>query len=196
MRAPFARSHPRALDLSVKHRTTECELKVARPERRHRLDDLEPAEVRGVTHRRAPVRAPQRGMQYFRVRLDQANGGSAIIAVNYGHQLLGDTVDDDALLQLGPVRKAVLVSNDILRIAQATRTRGNAGIICIGEFRMEAADTVECVAIAITPEIEELARLALRDIEMGSIGQPPRYGGHNLSSYGCPWSARLGRKSG
>ena len=47
---------------------------------------------------------------------------------------------------------------------------------------MAAADTVERVAIAVTPELEELAGLALRDIEMGPIGQPPGYRGHNLPS--------------
>jgi hypothetical protein len=38
---------------------------------------------------------------------------------------------------------------------------------------MSAADTVECVVIADTPESEELAGLPLRDVEMGPIGQPP-----------------------
>ena len=160
----------RALDLPLKHRAIDRVLKVARAKRRHRLDDLEPANVRRMAHRRAPVAAPQRDMQYFRMRLDEPNGGSAIVGANRGHQLLGDAVRGDALLQLGPMREAVLASDDVLRVAQATRARGNARVIRIGEFGMAAADTVERVAIAVAPEIEELAGLALRDIEMGPIG--------------------------
>jgi hypothetical protein len=52
----------RALDFSLKQRATERVLKVARAKGRHRLDDLEPANVRRVAHRRAPVAAPQRDM--------------------------------------------------------------------------------------------------------------------------------------
>ncbi len=109
-------------------------------------------------------------MQYFRVRLDKPNGGSAIVSADRGHQLLGDAVRGAAHLQLGPMREAILASDDVLRIAQAKRACGNARVIRIGEFGMAATDTVERVAIAVTPEIEERAGLALRDIEVGPIG--------------------------
>jgi hypothetical protein len=109
-------------------------------------------------------------MEYFRMRLDKPNGGSTIVGANRGYQLFGDAVRSDSLLQLGPMREAVLASDDVLRVAQATRARGNARVIRIGEFGMAAANTGERVAIAVTPEIEQLASLALRDIEMGPIG--------------------------
>ena len=163
----------RALDLSLQQRAIERVLKVARAERRHRLDDLESAEVRRVAHRRAPVAAPQRNVQHFRVRLDEPNGGLAIVGANRGHQLLDDAVRGAALLQLGPMREAVLTRDHELRVAQAKRAFGNARVIRIGELGMPAADAVQRVAIAVTPEIEQLARLALRNIEMGPIGQLP-----------------------
>jgi hypothetical protein len=71
------------------------------------------------------------------------------------------------------MREPVLASDYVLRVAQAKWARGNARVIRIGEFGMSAADTVECVVIADTPESEELAGLPLRDVEMGPIGQPP-----------------------
>jgi hypothetical protein len=109
-------------------------------------------------------------MQLFRVRLDEPNGDSGIVGANRGDQLLDDAVGGATLLQLRPMREAVFASDDELRVAQAKWAGGNAGIIHTGELGMSAADAIERVAIAVTPEIEELARLALRDIEMGPIG--------------------------
>jgi hypothetical protein len=49
-----------------------------------------------------------------------------------------------------------------------------------------AADAIERVAIAVAPEVEELARFALRNVEMRPLGQTAGYGSHNLSSFKCP----------
>jgi hypothetical protein len=81
-------------------------------------------------------------MQYFRVRLNKPNRGSAIVGANRGYQLLGDAVRGAALLQLGPMREAIFASDDVLRVAQPKWARGNARVICSGEFGMAATDTV------------------------------------------------------
>ena len=103
------------------------------------------------------------------MRLDEPNGGGVIIGANRGSQLLSDSVGSDTLLQLSPMRKTVLASNHILSVAQVKRACGNASIVRIGKPRMAAADTVERVGMAVTPQVEELAGFAPRNIKVRTI---------------------------
>jgi hypothetical protein len=93
--------------------------------------------------------------------------------------------------------ETVLARNDELRVAQAERTGGDPGVVLVFELGMLPADAIERVALAATPCVEQFARQALRNVEMRTLGQAPRYGGHNLSSCeGALGPHASGRKSG
>jgi hypothetical protein len=128
--------------------------------------------------------------------LNEPDGGGEVIVANGIRQRPGDVVDFDPLLELRPMRQPVFACDDELCVAQAKRAGRDLRVVGFLEPGMTAPDSVERATVGATPEIEELARLTLRNVEMGTIGQLPGYGAHNLSSRVCPWSARLGRESG
>ena len=70
-------------------------------------------------------------------------------------------------------------------------------IVRVLELRMLPADTTERFTLATAPRGEQLARQALRNVEMRPWGQAPRYGGHNQTSCeGALGPHASGRKSG
>jgi len=98
--------------------------------------------------------------------------GLAIIGANRMLQFVRRSTRGDPMLERGPIRKAVFARNDELCVAQAKRRRRYRRVNLCGEFRMPVADPFQCVALALAPLVEELARLALRNIEMGPRRQP------------------------
>ena len=121
-------------------------------------------------------------MQQLRFLADDLGGGGAIVGADRDRQRLRERVRADALLELRPMLETVLARDDELRIAQAERARGDGSIVRVLELRMPPPDAVERVALAATPRVDKLTRLALRNVEMRTWGQAPGYGGHNLSS--------------
>ena len=116
----------RAFDPSLKQRAIEGVLEIPSAQQRHGLDDFQPAEVGRVAHRRSPVSADQRDMQQLRARLNQPHCAVAIIGADCSDQCLGQRVCVDALLQLGPVREAILASDHELSIAKTKGTSGQS----------------------------------------------------------------------
>lgn len=135
-----------------------------------------------MAHRRPPVAADERDVQQLRLLPDDLGSGGAIVGADRRCQCLRERVRADALLELGPMPEAVLARDDELRIAQTEWAGGYRGVIRMLELRMLPADAIERVALAATPRGEQLARLALRNIEMRALRQAPGYCGHNLSS--------------
>jgi hypothetical protein len=69
--------------------------------------------------------------------------------------------------------KPILACDDELAVTEAKRCGGNHRIVRGSIFRMPAADTLERIAFALPPLVEELARLAFGNVEMGPLRQTP-----------------------
>ena len=86
----------------------------------------------------------------------------------------------NSLLQLCPLGQLVFASNDQC-IAQSEGCRFDSPIILGDESRMPTANTVECFRIRRAPLVQQFARLAFWDIEMGLPRQRSRDCRYNLS---------------
>ena len=78
----------RALDPPLKQGAVEGVLEISRAQRRHGLDDFQPAEVGRVAHRRSPVSADDGEMQQFGAHLNRPYSGVPIIRADCRFQCL------------------------------------------------------------------------------------------------------------
>ena len=98
--------------------------------------------------------------------------GIAIIGANRMLQFVRRSTRGDPMLERGPIRKTVFARNDELRVAQSKGRRRNGGIIRCVEFWMSPANPVERIGLSGAPLIQQVARLAFGNIEMGPLRQP------------------------
>ena len=169
--APCSCNH-RAHAICLQYGAVEGVLKIPRAECSDNLNNFESAEIGGVAHRRSPVAAPHWKMQQLGFSPQNFHDGIAIIGANRMLQFVRRSTRGDPMLERGPIRKTVFARDDELRVAQSKGRRRNVGIIRCVEFWMSPTNPVERIGLGGAPLLQQVARLAFGNIEMGPLRQP------------------------
>jgi hypothetical protein len=107
----------------------------------------------------------------MRLGLDDPPRGLAIVGPIASASCAGLRVRLDPLLELRPAREPVLARDHELGVAQAKRRSRDRRVVSLAKSRMPVTDALQRIGVPSPPRVEELARLALRNIEMRPLGQ-------------------------
>jgi hypothetical protein len=102
----------RTFNLTLQERTIECMLMVASSELGDCLDDFESSQICRVTHRWAPVAAPEGDVQQLGIFAEKAHHSIAIVRVDGTLQVDRSMVPFDPAFQFGPARKTIFARDD------------------------------------------------------------------------------------